>query len=279
LEWRKGREVETFRSEEYSTKTSWYRRLIFWLVFVVETLRHRRLSRLIKARLGRGWQAQIEGLENLPKQGVFILAVNHYRGSLTLDVLASVLASANQVRPDLANNYVVVSGRRTPRRAKPILPARFLRKIVEWVFRRWAQHHTQIMLSSANVSIKALRNWRTRVQQQPVLVFPEGKASLQFKQIRPSAGRWLAALPVPVVPVGIWWYAGIWQLRFGPPLNWSHRQELRDFQLGLTIANLLPADLAPDWQLALTDWRAAHNISTVNNADIHSKDSDFCAII
>jgi 1-acyl-sn-glycerol-3-phosphate acyltransferase len=229
----------------------------------------------VKARLGEGWQAQIEGLENLPKQGVFILAINHYRGSLTLDVIASVLTSANQARPDLADSYVIVSGKRAPRRTKLMLPAHFLRKIVEWVFRRWAQHHAQVMLSSANVSIKALRTWRTRIQQQPVLVFPEGKANLQFKQIRPGAGRWLAALSVPVIPVGVWWYAGTWQLRFGPPLHWSHRQELLDFQLGLTMAALLPPELAPDWQTALTDWQTAHNIS----ADNHNQDSDFCAII
>ncbi len=246
--------------QKYCARIGWRRWLIFWSVFVFETLTQQRLSRLVAARAGRPGSAQCDGLENLPANGSFVLAVNHYRGFLSLDVIAAVLSAANLVRPDLADNYLVITGRRA--RAKPpppLSPARLMRRIVDFAFRRWAGHLAQIALGNSTASIQALRDWRKRAQQQAVLVFPEGKARLQFGRVRTGAGRWLTTLHTPIVPVGVWWCDG-WHIRFGPPLRWSHRSELRDVQLGLAIATLLPPELAPDWQAALTQWRAAHNL-------------------
>jgi len=45
---------------------------------------------------------------------------------------------------------------------------------------------------------------------------------------------------------------------FGAPLAWSSRRDLQDLQLGLAMAELLPAELAPAWSELLGRWQAAH---------------------
>jgi hypothetical protein len=80
-----------------------------------------------------------------------------------------------------------------------------------------------------------------------------------FKEIRPGAGRWLAGMGVPVLPVSLWWQSDrqLWQIVFGPPLEWSEDPRLHDLQLGLEIALGLPPEEAPDWQEDLAGWQAA----------------------
>jgi len=49
-----------------------------------------------------------------------------------------------------------------------------------------------------------------------------------------------------------------WRVVFGAPLDWGPDRRLRDVQLGLAIAELLPVEVAPRWQGMLERWRAAH---------------------
>src|SRR5262249_32838586 len=60
-------------------------------------------------------------------------------------------------------------------------------------------------------------------------------------------------------PVGVWWHQDRWHVRFGKPIEWSSRTELRDVQLGLSIASLLPSEIASSWQEDLCRWRSAHS--------------------
>jgi len=169
------------------------------------------------------------------------------------------VAVAAQVRPDLYQNLLLITGRRVRSSTKPIaIPARLVSWAMGLVFGRWQQHLLRIPWSNQRASVKTLREWRERGQYQTSVVFPEGKSSLEFKPVRKGAGRWLAGMTVPIVPGAVWWEAGRWQVRFGPPIVWSHRPELHDLQLGLNIANLLPADLAPGWQESLAHWHTAH---------------------
>ncbi len=248
----------------YYGKPSFGRWLLFWLGFVIETFTRRRLSQLVRLRLGRA-QLELTGLANLPPTGNFVLAVNHYNGWPTLDVIAAVYAAANRVRPDQADRYAIIVGRRErTRTTPPPLPARLIRRVINLAFQRWEANAARLPLGNRRSSIQTLREWRTRVKRQPTLVFPEGKARLQFGLVRSGAGRWLGAVGVPVVPVSIWWYAQAWHIRFGPPINWSHRPELHDIQLGLTLANLLPPELAPTWQDSLARWRETHRFAEKN---------------
>lgn len=242
----------------YRGRLKWWQVAFFWLNFAFETLISRRLSRLVYWRLA-GLPLKVQRLENLPTTGTFILALNHFNGRYSLDVIAAVLSAANQARPDLADSYILVTGQRKRRKTgQPPLPARIVRRVINWVFVRWQNQTVRIALGNERVSIKALRHWRTQIRQQPALVFPEGRARIEFGTIRQGAGRWLAGQGVPVVPVGVWWHNEAWHVHFGKPLLWSNRPELYDLQLGLNIALLLPSDLTLQWQARLAQWRALH---------------------
>jgi hypothetical protein len=190
--------------------------------------------------------------------GAFVLAANHHSARRTLDVIAATLAAANQARPDLANRYLLVSGRRG--RDSRELPAlgRLFRLAVNWALLRWGRHLVRIPLGNSHASIASLREWRLRARRQPSLVLPEGRGRLSFGAVRPGSGRWLATFGVPVLPAGVWWEGEQPRVRFGAPIIWAGRSELHDAQLGLAIANLLPSEYAPAWQEALIRWRAAH---------------------
>ncbi|HEX2913074.1 MAG TPA: 1-acyl-sn-glycerol-3-phosphate acyltransferase [Chloroflexia bacterium] len=242
----------------YYSKPPIGRWLYFWFGFLLETLTKRRLARLVKLRLGKTPLSPPQGLEKLPATGTFVLAANHFSGWPVIDVIPAILTAANRQRPDLADDYLIIVGRREPRRSNPPLPARLSRKVINFAFARWSKNVIRLPLDNRQVSIKFLREWRTRVQKQPVLVFPEGKARLEFGPVRAGVGRWFSNLDVPVVPVGIWWHENTWHVRIGPAIEWSSRNELHDFQLGLAIANLLPPELATRWQKALNEWRATH---------------------
>jgi hypothetical protein len=41
-------------------------------------------------------------------------------------------------------------------------------------------------------------------------------------------------------------------------MRWARRSDLRDVQLGVAIAALLPPELAPRWLPLLERWRVAH---------------------
>ncbi len=240
---------------------------LFWTSFLLESGGRRRLAPLVRRRLGTAWPPQAHGLAHLPSTGTFVLAANHYGGRRALDTIAAILAAANEARPDLADRYLLITGQRVrpASRGTPLL-ARLSRMLVGLAFRRWARHTLRLPLGNtqrhpsgrSSASIAVLREWRRRAALQPSLVFPEGRARLAFEALRPGAGRWLATLGVPVLPVGVWWADGVPHVRLGAPMRWSHRAELRDAQLGLAIAALLPSELVPAWAPAMARWRAAH---------------------
>lgn len=230
----------------------------FWAAFARETLGRRRLAILARLRLAGTGPVQARGLRRLPAVGTFTLAANHNGSRPALDTIAAALIAANRVRPDLAARYLLVVGRRAPTRRARTPAARLYRRLLLYVYVRWAQHVLRIPLGNQRASITALRRWRARARRQPCLVFPEGRAHQTLGPMRLGAGRWLAALGVPIVPVAVWYQEGAWQVRFGPPIHWSRRADLRDVQLGLAIAALLPPDRARGWAPALAAWREAH---------------------
>jgi 1-acyl-sn-glycerol-3-phosphate acyltransferase len=240
----------------------WGQVVLFWLVFAVTTLTNRRLSWLVKARRIGENPVLVEGLENIPEPGVFTLAVNHYKGSRTIDVIAAIYDAINRTRPELRDEYLLVVGHRRRKRTNPTpILTRIIRRMYDLNYRVWQKNALRIALGNDRASIRALREWRGRAKTQPTLVFPEGKSNLEFVKVREGSGRWLESLNVPVLPVAVWWEKGYWQVRFGPPVRWSERPELHDLQLGLNIARLLPLELAPLWQDRLQQWQEANWIT------------------
>jgi len=244
----------------YFAKTTWGQSFVFWAGFAFETLRGHSLARLASGRLGKRMQLEITGLKNLPQIGTFMLAVNHFEGQLTPDSIAVVLSATNLKRPDLQNEYFIVTGERmrTPPNGISRLIMSILRLLIDRIYQQWRKHLIRISADSQLASVKSLREWRNRANQQPGLVFPEGVAGLQFGAIRPNAGRWLGTFSIPTVPVGVWWYEEKWHVSFGQPIVWSHRSNLHDLQLGLMMAQLLPVDLTSHWQEDLSRWHLAH---------------------
>lgn len=223
------------------------------MVFLFQTITRQRLSRVARARIGRRSPVTIAGIIHIPAAGNFVIALNHYGGASVFDLLAWTMDAVRQDRPDTADRWLLIVGQRE--RKAPTRIARLVAWVIDLVFSRWSEHTARIRLGNEAVSIRALRDWRGGAARQPVLVFPEGRAALQLASVRPGAGRWLAALGAPVIPVGIWCKDGLPQMQIGAPINWTHRSELRDAQLGLAIADLLPPDLAPRWQSALRRWK------------------------
>jgi hypothetical protein len=234
-------------------------KLSFWLRLALETAGQRRVRRLVEARMRDERLVVVDGLACIPVAGAFVLAVNHYSGRPAFDTAGAVLSALARVRPDSVDQMTVIVGQKriTPRNRVQAFTFRLVRGGVDAVFRRWDAHAIRIPLKNPEPTPAGLREWRERAK--PVFVFPEGKAGVAFGAIRRGAGRWLASLGQQVVPVGVYWKSGEgWTVRFGPPMDWTHRADLRDVQLGLAMAALLPAALAPGWQADLARWRAAH---------------------
>jgi hypothetical protein len=232
----------------------------FWLRLARETFGKRRVMPLVAARMASEQVCPVYGLDCVPREGAFILAVNHYSGRAALDTVAAVLAGLSQARPDAIEQITIIIGQRRnqPKNRVQAFVYRRVVRLLDALYGRWQAHIVRIPLKNPEPNPSGLRDWRRR--DQPAFVFPEGRASVPFGSIRRGAGRWLAALGLPVVPVAVWWMEREgWTVRFGSPVEWTRRPDLRDVQLGLAMAALLPPDLAASWQADLARWRAAHD--------------------
>ncbi|MEI7554830.1 1-acyl-sn-glycerol-3-phosphate acyltransferase [Candidatus Chlorohelix sp.] len=252
---------KAFLHAYYAPKV-WWRVALFWVWYTLATIIYPRLSSLVFFRRLVDKPVQVEGLENLPTVGSFVLTANHYRGAITLDVIAAIYAVVQQARPEFKEEFILVVGQRpSKRKKKPPIPSRLTKKLINYAYQRWSKNAVRITLGNECASIKALREWKLRVKQNPALVFPEGKARLVFGNIRPGAGRWLNSLGLPIIPVGVWWHNGGWHVRIGKPLIWSARSELFEVQLGLNIAALLPQELTGQWSNKLKLWQEVHRVA------------------
>ena len=241
--------------------------LRFWARVALETVGARRLSRVLEQRL-RGRGVLSSGLEHVPARGPFVLALNHGHAHLTVDLIAAAVLSAEPARTDarLADEVCLVVGRRPPR-ASPSRWRRLLRATTDRVLRAWEARVLALPALGAEAALAAglaqLRAFRRVAGVRPVLVFPEGVARGAFGDIRAGAGRWLGGLAAPTVPVAVWWSEpdDAFRVVVGARVAWAPRAELRDLQLGLAIAALLPESEAPEWQALLARWRGVHAAS------------------
>jgi len=235
-------------------------RLRFWAILAWQTLRGRDILPLSQ-EMRDPYEAY--GLENIPTEGSFALAVNHTMRRWTPRLLSAIHAATLEKRPEYARQWIVIVGYREAKLEGRGQPGRFivltLRRIHTWIYRRWSYNALRLPMDNQRAGLQALRNWRLRARYQPSVVFPEGRGAKTFEQVRPGAGRFLAGLGVPVLPVSVWWEEDKqrWQVVFGPSISWSVENRLHDLQVGLEIAYALPPEEAPKWQKALKDWELA----------------------
>lgn len=222
------------------------------------------MARLFERLFGK---VKVEGADLIPDSGSFTLAINHFHGAWTPFVAAAVLAAVGRQRPEVVDDIALVIGQRNTDGKKRVFIARWIRGIVLWVLERWQHNILRIPLGNKTVEINSLRTWRRVAKERPTFVFPEGLASVTFERVRPGAGQFARSLGVPCVPCAVWWHQGQWHVEFDAPILWAENPELSDLQLGLSIARLLPADLAPNWSNVLTRWDRAHDDVVSNNGD------------
>ncbi|MCC6980989.1 MAG: hypothetical protein IT343_21895 [Candidatus Melainabacteria bacterium] len=247
------RSVSAYVSGSKLAKTAFIVSLLFATVF------HRSVSALASVFEALFGAVDVGGEELIPKTGPFTLAVNHFHGAWTPFVTAAVLAALKRQRPDAVDDLAMVLGQRADSGKKRFFVARGIRAMVQGVLRRWERNLLRIPLGNSNVEINTLRTWRRVAQERPTLVFPEGLASITFEKVRPGAGQFLRALNVPIVPCAVWYHRGRWHVEFDAPILWATNPELSDLQVGLAIAQLLPADLTPHWRGVLERWNHAHD--------------------
>ncbi len=217
----------------------------FWLQLLWLSLTRKRLSKAVEAAESFIQDCRVSEHHNLPAAGSFVLACNHYLPSTVLRTLSAALVGVSMVRPEVVDQVMIVAGSDNNRKRR--FHQRIAKFLMDFIYRKWTKNLVVIPLGNGTISLSALREWRRRAALQPVFVFPEGHAAKHFRQVRPGAGRWLRGLGVPVIPIAVWHQDRCWHVRFGPAVNWSGND---DMQLGLAIAKLLPAELAPEWSAA-----------------------------
>lgn len=221
-----------------------------YLVLALETLGRRRFARVAQSRM-RAERLVVHGV--VPREGGVVLAANHYPDRGCLGVVSAVLAAS---RRSMDFDIVVGDNGRAGARGRWVM--RPLVAVVRWVIRRWDSLLVRVPTGNDAPRIEALRSFRRRAAERCLLVFPEGRMRRVFAPVRPGAGRWLRSLECPTVPVAVFRTDDAWHVHFGAPIAWTEERKLADEQLGLSIASMLPRELARGWEDVLDGWRVAH---------------------
>lgn len=245
-----GTEREVTARNRYQSRVGILAFCLSWLKLILVTLTTLKFSHLLKLGAFSRGVVSVEGLEHIPVGVPYTLAVNHFGGAGTTRVLGYTLKALSMKDPQAVDKLVVITGRRSSMDSPGNMIKRSVRWLVNWGFARWSDNVLRISLDEEQ-SIKALRSWRKVAATRPTLVFPEGKARLNFGALRPGSGLWLRNLNVPVVPVAVFVEDGKWRVSFSKPIKWCKDMELSDAQLGLAIARMLPGALTPVWNKAL----------------------------
>ncbi len=87
------------------------------------------------------------GLENIPEDGVFVLALNHLKGTgMAVGLIAAVLTSLKERRADLVDEVVVLAGVRDPVAQRNIIQ-RWGRAVYKWANSRWSKNLVHIPMA------------------------------------------------------------------------------------------------------------------------------------
>lgn len=198
---------------------------------------------------------RVEGLDNVPRQGPFILAMNHYnrrglRPQICAFIISAKVAAVRPGEPELS----WVFAEELERFIYAPLPVP--RWLMRWMFRRAARVYGHVALPRAWRSplarAAALRRVARKLRTAPVGMTPEGGGPGVLRA--PPAGSGLLLLSLsrrgaPLLPVGVYEDdGGTLTIRFGPTFHLSPRpagsneaqDQLATEAVMTAIARLLP---------------------------------------
>ena len=181
-----------------------------------------------------GSAAVVEGEQNIPAQGPFVVVVNHYQRSGRWVGWNSYLISAvvARARPGTEIHWVMNDG--FERRARGAIP--WPRRFLRWLFRRIGRMYGHVLVpveaarkarraSAVRQMLEVVSPRATDRKGEPLGIFPEARNSPSgLAQPPPGFGglvRQLARRGVPFLPVGVFEERGISHVTFGDPITIS----------------------------------------------------------
>lgn len=175
---------------------------------------------------------RLEGLDNVPESGTFVLVMNHYnRPGLHIYhcgmAVSAALSQRRSHQPEVRWAFVSEHyGRR-------IGPVPIPLWVIRWVFRRVARVYDLVVLPRREEFVlaraAALRRFARALVLSPVGLTPEGRGSGRLVQPPRGSGLFLATLcrrGHALLPVAVWEENNTLVIRFGEPFRLSVPEEL-----------------------------------------------------
>jgi len=169
------------------------------------------------------YRRQVQGLDNVPSEGPFVLVSNHYtrRGLQVYHCgmfITTVIAERRPRSPDI--RWVITSEWYGYRIGPIPIPVWLIR----WVFRRVANMHGLVVMprqaSLAAGRAAVLRRIARIAQREPIGLMPEAGGSGVLREPLEGSGLFLQALSergLPLVPAGVWEEDDTLTVSFGEP--------------------------------------------------------------
>ena len=204
--------------------------LLRFILFGVDLLLGRRRSFTRDSQLvldaNREYARRIEGLDNVPKEGSFILVMNHYgrRGLRPYHCAMVVTTAVASVRPGLPEIRWAFTSEYLGRHVGPVPIPLWL---IRWTFRRVARVYDFVVIPRREELVMgraaALRRFARTVAHGPIGLTPEGlRGTGPLVEPPPGNGLFLASLSrsgIPLLPVGLWEEGDALVARFGAPFE------------------------------------------------------------
>lgn len=216
---------------------------------------------------------RIEGLENVPRAGPFILVMNHYnREGLRPYICAFLLSAAiARIRKDQPALAWVFAAEVEELRFGPVFVPR---RVMPWLFRRIADIYGFIPMPrrwhSTSERAAALLRISRVLTQRPVGLTPEGGGEGTLQPLPSGVGLFLASLSrpaCPLLPVGIYEEEdNTLVLRFGKPftvpIDRAKPRREQDAEAGTAIMAAIGRLLPPRYHGAYAEAIATGQAST-----------------